>query len=137
MKCRCLDSNHPSYKNYGARGITICPEWIEDYRIFRKWSHENGYSENLELDRIDVNGNYEPANCRWITHHEQTMNRRDTLYIEAGGQITKLRDFCRENGFNIHTVTAWRQRNILEEKMELVLGQPVRIFGGQRGRSKV
>jgi hypothetical protein len=136
MKCRCNDKNHPSFKNYGARGIGICEEWQRSYTAFRKWAVSNGYADDLELERIDVNGGYSPENCKWISHHDQTMNRRDTLYITIGarkGKTMKLREFCVQNGISINTVNNWRHLDILEGKLSDRIGQPVRITGGKKG----
>lgn len=63
MKARCYNPNSLAYKNYGGRGIKICDEWLEDVMNFYNWAINNGYKENLTLDRINVNGNYEPNNC--------------------------------------------------------------------------
>ncbi len=76
MRERCRDINHKSYKDYGGRGITVCDEWNDEFIAFKNWAIENGFREDLELDRIDVDGNYEPSNCRWITHREQMYNTR-------------------------------------------------------------
>lgn len=132
MKCRCLNANHPSYKRYGARGISIDPEWKDNYIAFRNWAKLNGYADDLELDRIDVNGNYEPTNCRWITHHEQTLNRRDTLYIQTPEGIEKIRDFCARRNISINTINDWRHRNVLEEKLSARLTYPIKILGGKK-----
>jgi hypothetical protein len=136
MKCRCNDQNHPSFKNYGARGIKVCTEWNESYTVFKKWATSHGYAEDLELERIDVNQGYSPENCKWVSHHEQTMNRRDTLYITTGGRSSgktmKLREFCARNGISINTVNNWRHLDILEGKLSERIGQPVFITGGKK-----
>jgi len=79
MKRRCYDIKAHNYKYYGARGITVCDEWKNDFMAFYDWAIVNGYSDDLSIDRINVNGNYEPSNCRWITMTEQQSNRRNSI----------------------------------------------------------
>ena len=81
IKRRCYTKTNPSYKYYGERGIKVCREWLESFDAFREWSYANGYDENAPkgkctIDRIDVNGNYEPLNCRWVSMAEQNKNKR-------------------------------------------------------------
>ena len=79
MKQRILNPNCESYKNYGGRGIIICPEWVNEYTVFRDWSLNNGYANNLEINRINNDGNYEPSNCNWITKRENNRNKRNKI----------------------------------------------------------
>lgn len=94
MKARCLNKNSPEYHNYGGRGITICDEWRDDFSKFRNWAINNGWDEThnkfeISLDRINVNGNYEPSNCRWATYKEQVNNqRRSRRWIYNGVAYT-------------------------------------------------
>lgn len=83
-------------KNYGGRGITFHPGWLK-FETFRDWALANGYVEGLSIDRIDVDGNYEPSNCRWVTRLEQARNRRATRFLPDGRPALAV---ARSNGIN-------------------------------------
>lgn len=94
MKRRCLNSKSCNYKYYGGRGVTVCDEWMRDVNAFYEWSISNGYTDDLTIDRIDVNGNYHPGNCRWVTMKEQCNKNKTNIYqIELHGKKYSLRDF--------------------------------------------
>ena len=77
MKTRCSNPTHHDYHYYGERGVSVCEEWANNYLSFKHWAIDNGYDDSLTIDRIDVNGNYEPSNCRWVTMCEQSQNKRN------------------------------------------------------------
>ena len=108
MRGRCYYQNHPSYVNYGGRGIAVCEEWKSDFMIFREWALTNGYEEHLTIDRINNDGNYEPNNCRWVTRSVQNSNQRKRRRLdrprrvmwEMDGVTKSRKDWCLEYGVN-------------------------------------
>src|SRR5699024_6277604 len=95
MKQRCLNPNNDSYHHYGGRGITICEKWVKDYSNFYKWATSNGYRDNLTIDRIDVNGNYTPSNCRWVGWEEQSTNKRNTIRVRVNGEELTIQELSK------------------------------------------
>lgn len=93
IKNRCTNPKDEHFKDYGGRGITVCDEWKNNFEAFHEWSMANGYEEHLTIDRIDVNGNYCPENCRWTTQKEQARNKRNTVFIELNGEIHSLSEW--------------------------------------------
>jgi hypothetical protein len=104
MKERCYNKNNKSYNDYGGRGIKVCDEWKNDVNAFVKWAIDNGYKEDLTIDRIDVNGDYCPENCRWVTMKEQGNNKRKNHLITYNGKIQTLSQWCDELNLNRNMV---------------------------------
>ena len=86
MKNRCYNKSCNEYKYYGGRGINIHSEWLYNFDNFCKWAIDNGYADNLSIDRIDNDDGYAPENCRWITKGEQNRNQRNTNHILYKGE---------------------------------------------------
>ena len=104
MYCRCYYPTTHGYERYGGRGIKICEEWINNPDSFYDWAINNGYKKGLTLDRIDVNGNYEPSNCRWVTKKEQSQNRRCVYKLFYKGKEMFLDDISKETGIKHNTI---------------------------------
>lgn len=111
IKQRCYNPKFPLYKNYGARGIIMCEEWLNDFMNFYNWAIQNGYKEGLTIDRIDVSGNYEPNNCRWIPMKEQYHNRTDNIYYIVNNEKKCLAELCKEYNMPYKTVRKRLERN--------------------------
>lgn len=87
--------SNKSYNDYGARGIKMCSEWRNNFVNFYNWALKNGYSDELTIDRIDVNGDYEPNNCRWVDIYTQANNKRNNVYYEYKNEKHTLREWAR------------------------------------------
>lgn len=122
MRKRCELTTYFQYPAYGGRGIGLCDEW-HDYDCFRNWALSNGYREGLSIDRIDVNGNYEPTNCRWTTMTEQNYNKRNNRRIEYSGETKVMAQWAKE--YNI-TSKALSKRLDLGWDIERALKTPIR-----------
>ena len=104
MKARCYSVSDCNYPNWGGRGIVMCDEWKDNFESFYNWAINNGYSDNLSIDRINNDGNYEPSNCRWVTQAEQNRNRRDNVYLTYNGETMTCAEWSRELGLYVGTV---------------------------------
>lgn len=104
MKQRCHNSKSPKYHIYGNRGIVVCDEWKSSFEKFYNWAIEHGYENNLTIDRIDNNGDYEPNNCRWITCKGQANNVRKNLIYNYNGQYKTLKQLSEEYKINYGTL---------------------------------
>lgn len=104
MKGRCYCKSNKSYKNYGARGIGVCKEWMESYMTFYEWAMSTGYKKGLTIERIDNNKGYSPDNCRWASKAEQSRNRRNVICVSHNGEAKCLAEWSREVGINRSTI---------------------------------
>lgn len=112
MRNRCYNPNNPKYYRYGGRGIVVCDEW-EDFAVFRDWALANGYNDELSIDRIDNDGNYEPSNCKWSTPKEQANNRNyrvTTTMVTKDGVTHSLMEWSNILGIKYKTLIE-RKRN--------------------------
>lgn len=131
MKQRCYNPKNTKWDCYGGRGIKICDEWLQDRQKFEQWSLTHGYEEGLTIDRIDVNGNYEPDNCRWITNKEQQSNRR--LYkggVEYNGKRYAFKDLC--NQFGVSDMFVKYRISVMGMTLEEALETPKKTLGRPR-----
>lgn len=94
MKGRCYNVHNARYSRYGGRGISVCDEWVHDFTAFYEWAKSSGYRDDLTIDRIDNNGNYEPENCRWATQEQQARNRTTNINITIGNATKTLTEWC-------------------------------------------
>lgn len=92
---RCSNPNNPAWDRYGGAGIYVCDAW-KDFVTFRNWAHENGYSDELTIDRIDNNKGYEPNNCRWATRIQQANNKKDNHLVEYNGKVSTIGELAAE-----------------------------------------
>lgn len=104
MKQRCTNPNYPRSKDYMGRGITICEEWMKSYQSFKRWALNNGYSEELSIDRIENKKGYSPDNCRWVTITEQTNNRSTNTKYAFNGKTHTLSEWSKIYNLNYDTV---------------------------------
>lgn len=104
MLNRCYYKNSDRYKNYGGRGVAVCAEWYNDFQAFNKWALSNGYDDTLTLDRIDVNDNYTPENCRWVTLQQQCRNTTKSVYLTYNGKTQIIKDWATDLNIPYHRV---------------------------------
>lgn len=107
MISRCYKKNNNRYERYGGRGISVCDEWLNNKESFFEWAFNNGYSEKLTIDRINVDGNYCPENCRWSTMKQQQNNRSNNIYISLNGETHTISEWSIITG--IKRCTIWNR----------------------------
>lgn len=96
MKYRCENEQSSDYKYYGGKGVSVCENWKNDFQSFKKWALINGYNDDLTIDRINVNGNYEPSNCKWATMAQQCINTTKNHFITYKGETHTLSEWSKK-----------------------------------------
>ena len=135
MKARCSDKNLTSYANYGGRGINVCESWNNKYESFRDWAKQNGYAENLTLERKDVNGNYCPENCCFIPLSDQGKNKRNTVIVKAWGEEKRIGDWLVDPRCKVRTEETLRTRLARHIDPEKAIGV-VSLYAVRSNKSK-
>lgn len=116
MKARCFNERVLCYPHYGGRGITVCEEWRNGFEAFRDWALANGYRDDLTIDRIDVNGNYCPENCRWETAKRQSENRTSNRLISFGGETYPVSVWSEKLGVSADLLYSRKRKGWTDEK---------------------
>lgn len=131
MKIRCYNKKFKQYKDYGGRGIAICPEWLGEngFINFYNWAMENGYKDNLTLDRINPKGNYEPSNCRWATYKEQANNTKATVFLTYNGETKPASEWAEIVGISQSAITHRKSKGWTDEECLTVKNHGRRKMG--------
>lgn len=129
---RCYRKKTASYENYGGRGIYVCQEWRESFLSFYNWAIQSGYKLGKSIDRIDVNGNYSPQNCRWANPIEQANNRRNTVLIMCNGVTHSAKEWERITGISSTTIKNRIKRGI---PPEIALSKDIKKGGDKHART--
>lgn len=118
MKDRCYNKNCKQYNDYGGRGIKVCEEWKDDFMSFYNWAIDNGFSEELSIDRIDVDGNYCPDNCRWVTMKVQANNKRNNRKMKIKSRSLTIAQWSEATGLQYQ-----KMKDIVDytEKLENII----------------
>lgn len=129
IKKRCYNPKSDNYQNYGGRGITICDEWLSDFMNFYNWAMANGYDENAPrgkctIDRINVNGDYEPSNCRFVDMYVQANNTRKNFYITYNNETHTISEWGRI--VDIPMSTLYARLKIYNYSIEETFTKPIK-----------
>ncbi|MCA1066126.1 hypothetical protein QTG56_25435 (plasmid) [Rossellomorea sp. AcN35-11] len=122
IKQRCTNEKNDRYAEYGGRGISVCVEWLDSFEVFKEWALKNGYNKDLSIDRIDVDGNYTPDNCRWSTNLEQSRNKRDSIIVTIKGVTKSLPEWSEDSNIPYKTLQARYYKGLRGEKLLAPMG---------------
>lgn len=127
MVRRCTQETSDKWQFYGARGIRVCDEWMQDYEAFGDWAMNNGWNEHMTLDRIDIDGDYEPSNCRWVDMKVQNNNKRNNIHVEYEGRDYTLAQFCEATGskYDRARYLIFRKGYTADEALVIMSGEAV------------
>lgn len=125
MYQRCYDKNNKHFKDYGARGINICDEWLSGFKNFYDWAMNNGYTDQLSIDRIDNNKGYSPNNCRWVTSATQVRNTRRNIIVNIDGERKTVAEWAAKLGVSPYTIYSKIKRKGID---------PAKVIGSYSAR---
>ena len=120
MKYRCYNERNKDYSNYGAKGVRICDEWLDNPKSFEEWSLQNGYEDSLTIDRKDPNLNYSPDNCRWVTLEDNARYKTTTSLIDIDGEVHTGRDWSKILGFGVNMINKYIRKYGLENTIVFI-----------------
>lgn len=121
MKQRCYNVKNKGYKWYGAKGIKVCDEWLNNPKLFEDWSLKNGYEDNLTIDRIDENKNYSPDNCRWISFNENSRRAGKVNWITINEETLTGRQWATKLGLGLLTIDKYIKKHGFEKTKKLII----------------
>lgn len=120
MKSRCYNKEDKNYRWYGAKGIKICDEWLDNPKAFEEWAMNHGYSDNLTIDRKDENKNYCPENCTWVTLENNSKYKSTTSLVEVNGEIHTGREWSEKLGFGVNVINTYIRKYGEENTKEFI-----------------
>ena len=135
MKERCYNPKERAYRWYGAKGIRVCDEWLDNPKLFEEWSMANGYSDSLTIDRIDEDKDYCPTNCRWVTPTNNSRYKSTTSLIEVDGEIHTGREWADKLGIGTNRINIYVQKYGIDNTIEFIrrrLAKPNIDLNGKR-----
>ena len=120
MKRRCYDPKNKSYRWYGAKGVGICDEWLHNLQAFKTWAQNNGYSDDLTIDRINESLDYSPGNCRWVTKNNNSRYKSTTSCINVNDIIHSGKEWSQILGLGINTINKYVRKYGLDNTVKFI-----------------
>lgn len=120
MRVRCYNTGNKDYRWYGAKGIKVCDEWLDNPLLFEEWALSNGYTDDLTIDRIDENKDYCPENCRWISREENTRYKSTTQEITVGSETHTGREWAKILGLGTNVINTYIRKYGIDNVAEFI-----------------